>query len=115
MHRGCGLEIHTWSLVFTTQRGFVAMVVAAPAPQAAIMLAPIESWWFSTTFKKELRKETEYITTKVKAKYGIIKDEMEHGYSLISSIEKATGYKPTIGTKKALELLIDCKVHLQKQ
>ena len=40
---------------------------------------------------------------------------MEHGYSLISSIEKATGYKPTIGTKKALELLIDCKVHLQKQ
>ena len=35
----------TWNLVLTTQRGFVAMVVAAPAPDAAIMLAPIDSWW----------------------------------------------------------------------
>lgn len=40
---------------------------------------------------------------------------MEYGSSLISSIEKATGYKPTIGRKKALELLVDCKVDLQIQ
>lgn len=42
-------ERHTWSLVFTTQIGFVKMVVAAPAPEAAAILAPIERWWFSST------------------------------------------------------------------
>jgi len=43
------LNKRTWSLVFTTQRGFVKIVVAAPAPEAAIMLAPIERWWLSST------------------------------------------------------------------
>jgi len=36
------MKKHTWSLVLTTQRGFVNMVVAAPAPEAAIILDPIE-------------------------------------------------------------------------
>lgn len=30
----------TWSLVLTTHSGFVAIAVAAPAPEAAIILAP---------------------------------------------------------------------------
>lgn len=33
----------TWSRVLTTHNGFVVMDVAAPAPAAAIMFAPIVS------------------------------------------------------------------------
>lgn len=33
----------TWSLVLTTHKGFVTMVVVAPAAEAATILAPIDS------------------------------------------------------------------------
>jgi hypothetical protein len=40
---------HTWNLVFTTQSGFVTIVVAAPAHDAATTFAPKESWWLPST------------------------------------------------------------------
>lgn len=39
---------HTWSLVLTTHSGLVVIAVAAPAPAAATMFAPVESWLYSS-------------------------------------------------------------------
>lgn len=43
----------TWSRVLTTHRGFVAIAVAAPAPEAATIFAPNVSWpLLSTTLPR---------------------------------------------------------------
>jgi hypothetical protein len=47
--RLCLQSYHTWNLVLTTQSGFVTVVVAAPAHDAATTFAPKESWWLPST------------------------------------------------------------------
>lgn len=59
-------NILTWSLVFTTHNGFVAMAVAAPAPAAATTFAPTVSWLFPSPaiqyqIKKWNKKRSKYI------------------------------------------------------
>lgn len=58
----------TWSLVFTTHSGLVAMAVAAPAPAAAIIFFPTESWllpsptiqWYRMSTVVKLTNSTVY-------------------------------------------------------
>lgn len=93
---------HTWSLVLTSQSGFVVTVVAAPAPEVVIILAPIGSWWFTSVIATDVRhhqyqpkrekSDGVFLTYQYKTRWVIFlfscTSQKKEGYELIISTKK---------------------------